>query len=88
MFCPECDAVLVPLREKDTPKGALQCKDCGYKSTDVNLQDNYIIKDEISEEERSRIEVIETRIDAGGVPEDMIEELREQYREALENFEV
>jgi len=88
MFCPECDAILVPLRDKDAPKGALQCRDCGYKSTDENLQENFIIKDEISEEERSRIEIIEQKIDAGGVPEEMLEELREQYREALENFDM
>lgn len=88
MFCPNCDAVLAPMREKDAPKGALKCLDCDYKSTNEENVENYIIKDEISEEERSRIEVIEERVDGGGVPEEMLEELREQYRESLENFEI
>ena len=89
MFCPECDAVLVPLRDKDAPKGALQCRDCGYNSSDEkNALESFVISEEISEEERSRIEVIEDTIADGGVPKEMIEELREQYREALENFEM
>ena len=88
MFCPNCDSVLVPIREKDVPKGALKCMDCDYTSLDENNIETFIIKDEISEEERSQIEVIETPVDPSGVPEEMREELREQYREALENFDL
>ena len=83
MFCPECDSVLVPNKEK-----VLMCKDCGYQSEDDKINEKYIIKDEISEEQRTKIEVIDEDLNSGGVPEEMIEELREQYREALENFEL
>ncbi len=61
------------------------CKDCGYQSEDEKINEKYIIKDEISEEQRTKIEVIDEDLNSGGVPEEMIEELREQYREALEN---
>ncbi|MGB1995762.1 MAG: hypothetical protein ACPHVH_03950 [Candidatus Kariarchaeum pelagius] len=64
------------------------CKDCGYQSEDEKINEKYIIKDEISEEQRTKIEVIDEDLNSGGVPEEMIEELREQYREALENFEL
>ena len=66
----------------------LMCKDCGYQSEDEKINEKYIIKDEISEEQRTKIEVIDEDLNSGGVPEEMIEELREQYREALENFEL
>jgi len=89
MFCPECDAILIPLRDKESPKRALQCRDCGYNSSDEKAAlETFVISEEISEEERSSIEVIEDSVEGGGVPKEMIEELREQYREALENFEM
>ena len=83
MFCPECDSVLVPNKEK-----VLNCRDCGFQSDDKEINEKYIIKNEISEEERTKIEVIDEDLNSGGVPEEMIEELREQYREALENFDL
>ena len=86
MFCEECDSVMAPVRDKDAPKGAMKCLDCGNQ-THTN-GDAFIIRDEIGEEQRSRIEVIEEKVGNEGIPEDMIEELREQYREALENFEI
>ncbi|MHA2501790.1 MAG: hypothetical protein ACXAE3_02790 [Candidatus Kariarchaeaceae archaeon] len=79
----------MPLRDKDAPKGSLVCRDCGYNSNDESEGlKSFVISEEISEDERSRIEVIEETVEGGGVPQEMIEELREQYREALENFEM
>ena len=86
MFCEVCDSVMVPVRDKDAPKGAMKCLDCGHQT--FTEGDAFIIKDEIKEEERSRIEVIDSQNGTDGIPEDMLEELREQYREALENFEL
>ncbi|MDH5402156.1 MAG: hypothetical protein OEZ01_07920 [Candidatus Heimdallarchaeota archaeon] len=88
IFCPNCDAVLTPIKEKDAPKGALKCLDCDYQSTDEQSMENYVFKEELNHTEKSKIEIVEHSLYEDGIPEDMKEELREQYREALENFDL
>lgn len=78
MFCPNCDSVLIP------KEGLLKCLDCDYKEEEVDL-DTFVIKDAVSHNEKSRIEVVETPIEMIGITKDIREELREQYREALGN---
>lgn len=78
MFCPKCDGVLVP---KD---GNLLCVDCDYSGVNEKGTDHYIIKEEVKHTEKSRIEVVEKPSEIEGISQDVREELREQYREAID----
>lgn len=88
MFCPKCDAVLIPLRQKDknAPKGAIGCPDCDYVEENTNTED-FIIREEISEEDKSRIEILEASTGEAAITDEIREELQEAYREAIQNYD-
>ena len=89
MFCPNCDSVLsLPKKKKKwIPDNALVCLDCDYILEDESVTDSLVIKQEIDHGETSQIEIVELS-DGGGISADIREELTEQFREAIENFDT
>ncbi len=90
MFCPNCDAILVPLKNKENEKEAtnsqiLGCMDCDYRSDDKEELENYIIKEQIKHSPKSKIEVVNKSETDISITAEFREELREQFREALTN---
>ena len=89
MFCPNCDSVLAlpKKKKKGIPEGALICMDCDYVLEDESVTSTLIIKEEINHGETSQIEIVDFN-DGGGISSDIREELTEQFREAIENFDT
>ena len=85
MFCPECDAILVPKKDKKgTVIKGLKCLDCDFQSEKDDELDTFVIKDEVVHElGKAKIEVVENPVEYIGISRDIREELTEQYREAL-----
>ncbi len=89
MFCPKCDTILVPARriDKSAPVNALMCPECHYRDDKPENLEGFIIKEQITHDETSKIEVVEFN-ELEGIPDEIREELLETYRETLENFDL
>lgn len=86
MFCPNCDSVLVISRDKKTA-GKLKCLDCNYVEDAEDKLDEFVIREDISHNEKSKIEIVEFN-EGEGITQEIREELKEQFREAIENFNL
>lgn len=78
-FCPKCGGIMVPKREKGVLY--LVCTNCGYK-VKVKKEEGYKEKENISEDVRSRVAVV----DVGGaraLTEEERQQLKEEYYEVF-----
>mgnify|MGYP000138422488 CR=1 FL=1 len=80
-FCPKCGSLLVPEREEG--RIYLVCRKCGYKREARGEESKYRMREEVSEERREKLVVVEG---VGRREREKIEEERELLREYYEVF--
>ncbi|MCY3410585.1 MAG: hypothetical protein INQ03_03005 [Candidatus Heimdallarchaeota archaeon] len=85
-YCPECDSLLV-YRNDENNQVIFTCPDCGYvEEKSEQITNTFVVSEQIMRDEKTKIEVVEVpSID--GIPQDIREELREQYREAMSSID-